>query len=403
MIRSALVIGGGIAGPVAAMALQKAGIDAVVYEAFPSRADGAGGGLTLAPNGLDALDVIGVGDLVRPVGTPTTGIVMQDWKGKRLGEFGNPPGVPPMQFFYRSDLYRVLYQEARRRGIRIEHGKRLVSAAETADDVTARFDDGTEATGDILIGADGIRSTVRTLIDAGAPDPSYAGLISFGARVANPGLPSTEGKMLMSFGKHAFFGYQVFDETSAIWFVNLPHAEPLSAAAAQQTPASEWLPLLAAKFAEDRTPAARLISHTDPADLLIVGSMENMPRVPVWSRGRMVLVGDSAHAPSSSSGQGASLAIESAIVLARCLRDLPRDQALAAYETLRRPRVERVIKETTRKNSSKTAGPVGRVLFALAITIFTKLAKPEKMTWMFDYRIDWDAPIAPVTTVLQTA
>ena len=90
-VQSALVIGGGIAGPVAAMALQKAGIDAVVYEAYPSRADDAGGGLTLAPNGLDALDVIGIGDLVRPIGTPMTGIVMQDWKGKRLGEFGNPP------------------------------------------------------------------------------------------------------------------------------------------------------------------------------------------------------------------------------------------------------------------------------------------------------------------------
>jgi len=57
--------------------------------------------------------------------------------------------------------------------------------------------------------------------------------------------------------------------------------------------------------------------------------------------------------------------------------------------------VERVIKETTRKNSGKTAGPVGRVLFALAMTVFTKLAKPEKMTWMFDYRIDWDAAVAP--------
>jgi 2-polyprenyl-6-methoxyphenol hydroxylase-like FAD-dependent oxidoreductase len=90
MIRSALVIGGGIAGPVAAMALQKAGIDAVVYEAYPSPAGHAGGGLTLAPNGLDALDVIGVGDLVRPAGRPMTGIVIQDWKGKRLGEFGNP-------------------------------------------------------------------------------------------------------------------------------------------------------------------------------------------------------------------------------------------------------------------------------------------------------------------------
>jgi FAD-dependent urate hydroxylase len=394
MTRTALVIGGGIAGPVAAMALQKAGIDAMVYEAYPSRASEAGGGLTLAPNGLDAFDVIGLGDLVRPAGAPMTGMVMQDWKGTRIGEFGNPPGVPPMQFFYRRDLYRLLYEEAGRRGIPIEHGKRLVSAVETADGVTARFEDGTEATGDILIGADGIRSTVRRLIDAGAPDPAYTGLVSFGARVASPGVPSTEGKMLMSFGKHAFFGYQVFDETSAIWFVNLPHAEPLSAAQAQQTPASEWLPLLADKFADDRTPAARLISRTDPADLLIVGSMEKMPRVPVWSRGRMVLVGDSAHAPSSSSGQGASLAIESAIDLARCLRDLPHDRAFAAYETLRRPRVERVIKETTRKNSSKTAGPVGRVLFALAMRIFTRLAKPEKMAWMFDYRIDWNAPAA---------
>ena len=406
MIRTALVIGGGIAGPVAAMALQKAGIDAVVYEAYPASADDAGGGLTLAPNGLDALDVIDVGGLVRPAGTPMTGIVMQDWKGKRLGEFGNPPGVPPMQFFYRGDLYRVLHEEAARRGIRIEHGKRLVGATQTADEVTARFDDGTEATGDILIGADGIHSTVRKLIDADAPDPSYTGLISFGARVADPGVPPTGGKMAMSFGKHAFIGYQVFDETSAIWFVNLPYSEPISVAEARRTPASKWLPLLVATFADDQTPAARLISRTDPADLLIVGPMENMPRVPVWSRGRMVLVGDSAHAPSSSSGQGASLAIESAIALARCLRDLPCGQALAAYETLRRPRVERVIKETTRKNSNKTAGPVGRVFFALAMKVFTKLAKPEKVAWMFDYRIDWDAPVgavAPATSVLRTA
>jgi FAD-dependent urate hydroxylase len=332
---------------------------------------------------------------VRPAGTPMTGIVMQDWKGRRLGEFGNPPGVPPMQFFYRRDLYRVLHEEAGRRGIRIEHGKRLAGATQTADRVTARFDDGTEAADDIMIGADGIRSTVRRLIDPGAPDPSYTGLISFGARVARPGVSSTEGKMPMSFGKHAFFGYQVFDENSAIWFVNLPHAEPVSAAQAQQTPASEWLPLLAAKFAEDRTPAAQLISRTDPADLLIVGSMENMPRVPVWSRGRMVLTGDAAHAPSSSSGQGASLAIESAIDLARCLRDLPHDQAFAAYETLRRPRVERVIKETTRKNSSKTAGPAGRDNFALAMRIFTKLANPENRACMFDYRIDWNAALTP--------
>jgi FAD-dependent urate hydroxylase len=402
-VRTALVIGGGIAGPVAAMALQQAGIDASVYEAYPATVDGAGGGLTLAPNGLDALDVIGLGDLVRPAGTPMTGMVIQDWKGKPLGEFGNPPGVPPMQFFYRRDLYRLLCQEAARRGIRIEHGKRLTGATQTADAVTARFEDGTEATGDILIGADGIHSTVRRLIDPAAPEPQYTGLISFGARVANPGVAATGGKMAMSFGKHAFFGYQVFDDAPAIWFVNLPHPEPLPAAEAQRTPAAQWLPLLAAKFAADRTPAARLIKATDPDELLIVGSMETMPRVPAWHRGRMVLVGDSAHAPSSSSGQGASLAIESAVELARCLRDLPPEQALAAYEGLRRPRVERVIKETTRKNSGKTAGPAGRVAFALAMKVFTKISKPEKVAWMFDYRIDWDVPAAPVPPILRTA
>jgi len=199
--------------------------------------------------------------------------------------------------------------------------------------------------------------------------------------------------MPMSFGKRAFFGYQVFD-SDAVWFVNLPHAEPMTVAEAKGTPAAQWLPLLREMFAADRTPAAQLIACTDPANLLIVGPVENMPRVPVWSKGRMVLVGDSAHAPSSSSGQGASQSIESAIQLARCLRDLPRDRAFAAYEAERRPRVERIIRETTHKNSAKTAGPVGRFVNAWALRIFTRLAKPERMAWMFDYRIDWDARVA---------
>jgi FAD-dependent urate hydroxylase len=390
--QTAIIIGGGIAGPVTAMALRQAGIEAAVYEAYPHGAQGAGGGMSIAPNGLDALDAIGAGAIVRPAGAAMTGIVMQDWKGRRLGEFGNPPGVPPMQFFYRSDLQGALEAEARRRDIRIEYGKRLVKASETAQGVTAHFADGTQATADLLIGADGIHSTVRTMIDPDAPEPRYAGLISFGARVDKPGLPSTHGKMLMSFGKRAFFGYQVFG-SSAVWFVNLPHAEPMTTSEARRTPPEQWLPLLTEKFEADRTPAAGLISRTDPADLLVVGPMENMPRVPAWSRGRMVLVGDSAHAPSSSSGQGASLAIEGAVQLARSLRDLPYDQAFEEYEAERRPRVERIIRETTHKNSAKTAGAAGRFINAWALRIFTRLAKPERMAWMFDYRIDWDSAV----------
>jgi 2-polyprenyl-6-methoxyphenol hydroxylase-like FAD-dependent oxidoreductase len=392
-IRTALVIGGGIAGPVAAMALQKAGIEATVYEAYIGSAEGRGGGLSIAPNGMDALDVIGAADAVRPLGHPMTGIVLQDWKGGRLGEFGNPPGIPPMQFMFRHEIYRVLMDEAAGRGIHIEYGKRLMAAEETPDAVTARFSDGTTATGDILVGADGIHSVVRTLIDPAAPSPEYAGLISFGALTDRPGLPSTQGKMKMPFGKQGFFGYQVFDDDTCVWFVNLPNATPMTLAQVQETTPEQWLRVLPEKYAGDRTPAGELISRTTPEELIIVGPMENMPKVPTWSKGRMVLIGDSVHAPSSSSGQGASLAIESAIELARALRDRPYPEAFAAYEKLRRPRVEKVIAATNRKNSAKAAGPVMRTINAWAIKIFAKLAKPEKMAWVFHYRINWDARV----------
>jgi 2-polyprenyl-6-methoxyphenol hydroxylase-like FAD-dependent oxidoreductase len=401
--RTALVIGGGIAGPVAAMALQQAGIQATVYEAYDSTADGVGGGLSIAPNGLNALGVLGADDVVRRIGEPMTAMVMQSWTGKRLAEFGSPPDLPTMQFVWRAELYRALYDEAGRRGIRIEHGKRLVDATDSGPAVTARFADGTEATGDILIGADGIRSTVRSLIDPAAPEPRYAGLQSFAALVPGTGLPSTGGKMHMIFGRRAFFGYWVYDDGDGGWFVNLPH-EPMTLAQAKQVPAERWLEVLREAFAADRTPAAELLRRSAAADLLVVGPMEDIPTVPTWSTGRMVLIGDAAHATSPSSGQGASLAIESAVQLARCLRDLPHEQAFATYERLRRSRVEKIIAMAARTNSDKAAGPVARVLRDLLMPVAMKfLAKPEKMAWQYDHRIDWDAPASDVPLASATA
>jgi len=123
--------------------------------------------------------------------------------------------------------------------------------------------------------------------------------------------------------------------------------------------------------------------------------MEDIPTVPTWSKGRMVLIGDAANATSPSSGQGASLAIESAVELARCLRDLPHEQAFAAYEQLRRARVEKIIAQAARTNSDKAAGPIVRVLRDLLMPVaMNRLAKPEKMAWQFDYHVDWDAPVA---------
>jgi FAD-dependent urate hydroxylase len=328
---------------------------------------------------------------------PMTAIVIQSWTAKQLAVFASLPGLPSTQFVWRADLYRGLYQEAARRGIRTEHGRRLVGAEDTGDGVTAHFADGTEASAEILIGADGIRSTVRSLIDSSALQPRYAGLLSFGAGMNDTVLAPTSGRMFMIFGKRAFFGYQVSDDCSGVWFVNLPHSQPMTHTEARAVPAEQWLRVLRAAFADDRTPALDLLRRTEAADLVVVGPMEDIPTVPAWSNDRMVLIGDAAHAPSPSSGQGASLAIESAVQLARCLRDLPHQQAFAAYEQLRRARVEKIIATAARTNSDKAAGPMARVLRDLLMPVAMKrLAKPEKMVWQFDYRIDWDTPVTEV-------
>ncbi|MGW1847099.1 FAD-dependent oxidoreductase [Streptomyces sp. NPDC001966] len=393
--RTALVIGGGIAGAVAAMALRQAGIEAAVHEAYDSTADGAGGGMSIAPNGQNALDAIGAGDLVRAIGTPVTAMGLRSWTGRDLAQFAPPSRLPSLQFVWRADLYRALHDEAERRSVPIHHGKRLTGTTETGSGITAHFADGTEASADVLIGADGIRSTVRSLIDPAAAQPNYAGLVCFGARMHQSGMPSTDGVMYMCFGKRAFFGYQVFEDSSAVWFVNLPHRAPMTVSEARAIGANEWIRILRNAFADDRTPALEMISRTKAGELLITGPMENMPGVANWSHGRMTLIGDAAHAASSSSGQGASIAVESAVELARCLRDLPYDQAFAAYEQLRRPRVERIIKLGARTNTNKTAGPVGRVLRDLVMPATMKLINPEKMAWQFDHHIDWDATAAP--------
>jgi FAD-dependent urate hydroxylase len=394
--RTALIIGGGIAGPVAAMALQKAGIDAVIYEAYTSTADSVGGGLGIAPNGLSALEVIGARHVVEAVGVPMRAMAIESWTGKQLALLPSPPGLPTMQFVWRAELYRALYAEAERRGIRIEHGKRLTALTDGPGSVTAHFEDGASATADVLIGADGIRSATRALIDPAAPAPRYAGLLSFGARLSECALPSTGGVMHMVFGKRAFLGYQVEDDGTGGWFVNLPHQDPITLAQTRATAPEQWLRILRDALAQDRAPGLTLLERTDPAQLLVIGPMEDIPTVPVWHRGRTVLIGDCAHATSPSSGQGASLAVESAVQLARALRDLPHRDAFAAYEQLRRARVEKIIAAAARTNQNKAAGPVARVLRDLLLpTAMKMLAKPEKMAWQYGYRIDWDAAVAP--------
>jgi 2-polyprenyl-6-methoxyphenol hydroxylase-like FAD-dependent oxidoreductase len=389
-IKKALIVGGGIAGPATALALQKAGIESTAFEAYAMPADGVGGVLMIAPNGLSALDLLGV-DLDE-VGQAIERQVIADANGKTLFEFGGLPGLPPSRLMHRSALYRALVDAMSAAGIPLHSGKRLIGVDETGDALVARFDDGSTASGDVLIGADGIHSTVRSIIDPFAPRPTYVGLLGVGG-YSTASVPNASiGTMYFAYGKRAFFGYWNLPAGGAGWFSNLPCEQRLSAVEARRTPATEWLERLRETHVGD-VPAALLAEHTAPEQLLIAGASEMLPGIPHWHRGRMVLVGDSAHAPSSSSGQGVSLALESAVQLARCLRDVADVRsAFETYEKLRRPRVERIAAEAARTNSRKAAGPLGKAIMSLLMPVAIKtFMSPQKMFGSTHaYRIQWD-------------
>jgi 2-polyprenyl-6-methoxyphenol hydroxylase-like FAD-dependent oxidoreductase len=204
--------------------------------------------------------------------------------------------------------------------------------------------------------------------------------------------------MHFAFGKKSFYGYWKQPDGTDVFFSNFPQERAMTLEEARAVPKEEWLAKLRASHVGDE-PGERLFAETSVERMLVAGPMERMPSVPHWSRGRLVLLGDSVHAPSSSSGQGASLAVESAIELARCLRDIDDvGAAFAAYEKLRRPRVELISEQAARTNTGKTNGAAANFVFGLLMPVLTRtILVPEKMFGpVHRFRIDWEAEAVPV-------
>jgi 2-polyprenyl-6-methoxyphenol hydroxylase-like FAD-dependent oxidoreductase len=198
----------------------------------------------------------------------------------------------------------------------------------------------------------------------------------------------------MVFGKRAFFGYVVAPDGGIWWFANPPRRdEPAPGELAAMT-TQQWRTWLLELFARDRTPACAIIDST-PGELTGWATYD-IPRVPRWHRDGMIIIGDAAHATSPASGQGASMALEDAVELGRCLRDLPEPAAaFAAYERLRRERVEQVVANGARSSNAKAAGPIARVFRDALLPIFLRKQGNQALTWLHGHHIDWDAPVAP--------
>ena len=393
-----LVIGAGVAGPVLAIALQRIGIEAMVFERQKSDQGCGGSWLTFQANGMDALRAIGIAEPVESLGYDLETISFINGRGRALGRM--PLAAPRddgqlSQMMRRDDLYRALSDVTTEHGIPVCYGKELIDAEWTSGGVEARFSDGDRATGDLLIGCDGIHSRVRTLIDPAAVKPRYVPVLNIGGYVPDFNVDVPPREFRMQFGTRCFFAWTPTPDRGTVWFANPPMAHEPANGVLSGMSDTHWRTWLHELMDGDVGPAPAII---DAAPGPMFGwATYDMPVVRRWSNDRMIIIGDAAHATAPSAGQGAAMSVEDAVILAKCLRDstgIP--AAFAMFESSRRHRVERIVKHGARSANSKAAGPITRIIRdAILPIVFARSARDggRSMRWLQGHHIDFNEPM----------
>jgi salicylate hydroxylase len=394
-----VVAGGGVAGAASALALARAGADVTVYEAHEDPAGPVGSFLSLAVNGLRALAFLGCLPQVQAAGFAVARQRMWAGNGKLLGDVarGRRPGDPLHSVtLMRSDLVTVLRDAATRAGAAIITGQPLTGA-----DLRAARADGA----DLVVGADGIWSTARRVVDPAAPEPTYAGLYSVSGVSGRPGgngaavapdradAPDATnqtdapdcggpGTWNMIFGRNGAFIYLPAPDGTIWW----------SAQVSAKTPPADLAAVgpdeLAAVFRRERQAVAILRGARTVHAATLHHVLTPVPR---WYGNRIVLIGDAAH--PAGAGQGASMANEDAVELGRqlaCPGTVP--DALARFGTARRDRAGKMARIAAANRDAKTAGPVSAALRNLIMPLLFGRFYERATGWLYDYDPEGHGP-----------
>lgn len=329
-----LIMGGGIAGLCTAIALRQKGLEAQVYEQAETIRP-VGAGLTLWPNAMNVLAQLGLAELVLQAGSVIGTATFKDDRGRTLtttalhdlrAELGQPAVA-----IHRADLHHILQAALPPETIQLDHAfERLV---QDEQGVTAYFANGQMARGAWLLGTDGIWSQVRGQMFA-TVRPRYAGYIAW--RGVVEGVHDlVQGVTSEAWGQGQRFGIVPLNEHQVYWFATANEKEARSQSRQE---AEEEKTQLLRRFHGWYEPVAALIEATPAAAILRNPVFDLKPFLP-WSRGRVTLVGDAAHATTPNMGQGACQAMESAWVFAQTMgSDHEGAATLTAYEQLRQPR-----------------------------------------------------------------
>ncbi|RZS81283.1 FAD-dependent monooxygenase [Pigmentiphaga kullae] len=338
------ISGAGIGGLAAAIALRKVGLESVVFEQAPKFAR-VGADINLTPNAVLALDGLGVGDELRKTAARPTHRISRTWdtgeetSRLEMSQAAETRYGAPQLTMHRADLLAALEQAVPAATIHL--GKRTVGIDEGADGITVRFEDGTSQRVDVLVGADGIHSTVRKHL-LGDEYPDFTGVVAYRAVVPASRLDGVPN--LGAFTK--WWGPN--PETQIVTFpLNLGRDIFIFAT----TPQDSWrheswtmpgsVEELRASYADFHPEARALLAACDE---VLKSALYVRDPLPSWSRGNVTLLGDACHPMMPFMAQGAGMAIEDAVVLARYLADTPDApaQALKRYEAARHDRTARV-------------------------------------------------------------
>lgn len=395
-----LIAGNGIAGPALGAALSRAGATVDVFESRAHEESDAGAFLVLAPNGIKALAAMGLDGVADDAaGVPLNGVEFLNAGGRRVGRLDGSGEDARFgarnHLVLRAGLHRALRSRADEAGARTTYSSRIVGVKESRDGVTVDFSDGRTASGDVLVGADGVRSTVRRHVWPEVPDPQWTGIVDCGG-LASVDVPDT-GVQRMVFGHRAFFGYVVAEGT-AYWFSNVaPKTEPSKSHLAE-VDRQAWLQEVRALHCDDPDPVGQILAAATTT--LGVRPVHDLPDLRTWHTDRVCLIGDSAHATSPNAGQGASLAFEDAAVLTLCLQASPDPRtAFAVFESLRKERAERIVKLGRRLGSSKIPSPAGAWFRDRLLPVFLKAGVRDTVE-QYDYRVadvDVEAAVAALS------
>ena len=368
-----IIAGAGIGGLSTAVALKKIGITAHVYERAPEIRE-AGAGFTIWANAMKALRRIGLEEQARSLGAVLTSVHTYSPKGNIVYtmDFRSVSRACEADSIcmHRADLQRTLAQALDPGQIITDHECTGVQTSPINGKHRVLFADGSAEEADVVIGADGLHSAVRTAL-FGPEEPRYAGYYCYRAIMEAPDLPDNEAFFCLKSGMQ--IGFFPFGRPGyTYWFVcpNAPRNR------AHPDSGYDHVSFLRQIARELPPHLGKIIRDTDP-DQYIIGNIADRPPTRRWGKHGITLLGDAAHPTTPNLGQGACMAIEDAIVLAEQL-SLNTDpvQALRSYERIRYGRTAAVVR------NSRNAGRLYQMENPLLIAIRTGLFRLPVTDWI---------------------